>query len=115
MDIWKDIGISSKNTTEHPCFQKAYLFEKCESGIIKKEFDYESVAEETYQEVNGLIGEYTTKSKTIFTPFYWLNFKKGARVEMASGIFEIKDIVVVQDNKKAQFDNKGIVGVRIVF
>lgn len=115
MDIWKESGISSKNTTKHSCFQKGYLKINTESGIIEKEFDYSVEAQENYTEFDGLVGSFTNKTKTIFTPAYWLPFQKGAKVRMASGEMQIRDVAVVQDNKKAQFDRMGIEGVLITF
>ena len=115
MDIWKETGISSKNTTDHACFEEAFLLVQANNSILKKKFPYETTSNEMYQETSGIIGEFTTKSKTIFTPFYWLPFCKGARVQMSSGEMTIKDVVLVQDSKKAQGDGKGVKGLTIVF
>lgn len=117
MDIWRNLGITSNNSSENYCFEKASLL-YMQNGILKqKHFSYSTVADETYQETNSIMNmDYTARAKTIFTPFYWLPFCKGARVRFSDGEeLTIKTITLVTDSKKAQGDGKGYKGVNITF
>lgn len=115
MSYWNDIGLL-KRDNNRKCYEKAYLLEKAEGGILEKAFDFETVSEETYQEVSGITGQYTNRTKTIYTPFYWMNFCRGARVKFADGKeLVIKDISEVIDSQKVLADGKGLKGLEITF
>lgn len=117
MDIWKDLGISGNNASEHKCYEKAFLIVQSDSGLLKKKFNYENVNNETYTETaSNMPMEYTTKSKTIYTPFYWLPFCRGARVQFENGEeMTIKDFVVEQDSTKAISGGSSSKGLTITF
>lgn len=115
MDVWKYSGISNK-TNNHKSYEKAVLLVKAEDEILPKKFNYETVADEAYQESSGIIGEMTIRTKTIFTPNYWLPFVKGAKVRFESGEeLTIKTITEVKDAKKALGLNRGLLGLQIIF
>lgn len=117
MDIWKDLGITSNNSSEHKCFEKAYLQQQCESGIIEKKFPFETIVNELYSETASIINmDYSKRTKTIFTPFYWLKFCKGAKIRFETNeILTVKDVLVVNDSKKALNNKTGIIGIQITF
>lgn len=117
MDIWKDLGITSNNSSKHKCFEKAYLQLQSESGIVEREFPFETISNELYTETASMINmEYSKRTKTIFTPFYWFKFCKGAKIRFVTNeILTIKDILVVNDSAKALNNKTGILGVQITF
>ena len=116
MGFWKETGILNNNASDEECYERGYLLVKAEGAILEKPFKFKTVSNEMYQETAGFVGQYTTRSKTIYTPFYWLNFCRGARVKFVDGQeLVIKDIIEVQDAKKAMSDGKGLKGLQIVF
>ena len=116
MSFWKTTGILNNNADNHRCYEKAYLIEKSQDKLLLKPFPFETITNEAYTETTGIIGEYVARSKTIYTPFYFLGFCKGARVKFIDGQeLVVKDVIEVQDNKKALSDGKGLIGLNIVF
>lgn len=117
MDIWREVGITSNNSKEHYCFEKALLLVKTNTGTIEKEFPFETVSNETYQATSSLMPmEFTARAKTIFTPYYWLPFCKGARVRFSDGEeLTVSAFVIVNDSKKAQMNGKGYKGIQLTF
>lgn len=116
MDIWKDLGISSNNSNEHKCFEKAKLLVMSASGIIEKEFPFETINDDTYVGTDSMMPmEYITHSTAKYTPFHWLDWTKGARVRFDSGEMVLKDFAFVRNKDKALSDNNGIVGVNLYF
>ena len=116
MGFWKETGILNNNASDEECYERGYLLVKAEGAILEKPFKFKTVSNEMYQETAGFFCFYTTRSKTIYTPFYWLNFCRGARVKFVDGQeLVIKDIIEVQDAKKAMSDGKGLKGLQIVF
>lgn len=111
------MGITGNNATEHKCYEHAYLIVKNKSGETKKKFRFETLATETYEESDSLMNmEYTKRSKTIFSPFYWLPFVKGARVQFQNGeILTIRDLVIINESKRALDNGHGTIGIQIMF
>lgn len=116
MGFWKETGILANGINNHKCYEKAELLVKADGEILPKLFKFETISNEVYQETSSIIGEHITRSKTIYTPYIWLDFQRGARVRFADKQeLIIKDIIEVQDNKKAISDGKGLIGLNIVF
>lgn len=116
MSFWKTTGILNNNANDNECYEKAYLLEKADGAILQKAFKFKTIADEVYQEASGITGQYTSRSKTIYTPFYWLGFCRGARVKFVDGQeLVVKDISEVIDSKKAMSDGKGLKGLEITF
>lgn len=111
MGFWNNI----LRKDERKCFQVAKLLVRGQNGILKQEFKFTTVSEESISDTESALAmTYNKKTRTIFTNCYWLDFCNGARVEFADGsTMTISNITKIVNEEKAQRDGKGIIGLNI--